>query len=425
VFYNNEIVRRRVKMRDRWKITVVIFAILFVFLLPAAGAEPTKPIKIGVIAPLTGPVPAIGEDLKNGVLVWKALHPDGILGRSVEFIVRDTGLKPGVAVSKYKEFVEVEHVDFVIGSPSSAVCLALLPFAAKYRIIYFSTGAKADSATGKAFAKSKGYYFRLGSGNTVSASRAGAILAKKVWPDAKSVLHIGPSYAWGYDIWAGQKEWFQKNWPELRLMDPIWHPMGTRNFTPYISKILNMKPDIVTASTWGDDEAVFVRQAVPYGFFDKVHWTPVTFNVPELRTLGNATPEGIWGAPSTYWFQAPDTPEKNKIMETWHSLGYPYPGWCGQEVYATLECLRQACEKIETIDTEAVKEALEGFEFWNPMCGSKVKIRALNHQALNPRFCGQLKYDPTFGHCVYDRATWKWIKPQGLYYTDEELRKGR
>jgi branched-chain amino acid transport system substrate-binding protein len=410
-------------MMNRRLMKGIIFVGLLVVLLSFATPVLAKTIKIGVITPLTGPVPAIGEDLRNAVMVWKAMHPNGILGRPVEFIIRDTGLKPDVAVSKFKEFCEVERVDFFIGSPSSAECLALLPFAAKYKTIYFSTGAKADSSTGKDFPKSKGYYFRLGSGNTVSAARAGAILAKKVWPNAKSVLHIGPSYAWGYDTWERQKEWFQKNWPELKLMDPVWHPMGARDFTPYISKILELKPDIVTTSTWGDDEAVFVRQAVPYGFFEKVHWSPVTFNVPELRTLGKETPEGIWGAPCTYWFQSPDTPENKKIMQIWRNLGYPYPGWCGMETYATLECLRQVCEKIKTTETEAVKKALEGFEFWNPFCGSKVKIRAIDHQAMNPRFYGQLKYDPALGHCVYDKATWTWIGPEGLYYSEEDLRK--
>jgi len=53
VFYNSQNVRRRVKMSNRWIIIGVVFTVLFVFLLPLATAGPTKPIKIGVITPLT------------------------------------------------------------------------------------------------------------------------------------------------------------------------------------------------------------------------------------------------------------------------------------------------------------------------------------------------------------------------------------
>ena len=390
---------------------------------PTAPPTEVEPIKIGVPVPLTGATPAIGEDQRNGILVWEAMHPEGILGRPIEFIFRDTQLKADVAVAKFKEFVEVEKVDFVVGSVSSSVTLALLPFAAQYKTLYFSCGAKSDQSTGVDFPKSEGYYFRLGSSNTVGAARAQAMQCKMVWPDAKSILHIGPSYSWGYDMWERQKEWYQENWPELELMEPVWHPMGERDFTPYITKIIGLDPDIVTTSTWGDDEAVFVRQAVPYGFFEKVNWCPVTYNVPELITVGETGPEGIWGAPCTYWFQSPDTAEKREIIAVWtEDMGFAPPGWCGQETYATMECLKAVCAEIGTIETEAVKEALEGFKFYNPMCGREVEIRAIDHQAMNPRFIGQISYSPEFGYTGYwDKTKWQWFEPEGLYYTDEEL----
>jgi branched-chain amino acid transport system substrate-binding protein len=379
------------------------------------------PIKIGVLFMLTGMASATGNEGKNGCLVWQKMHPEGILGRPVELIFRDEG-RTDNAVAKFKEFAEVDKVDFVMGINSSGTALALLPFAAKYKKILINTASKTDRANGVDFPKSDGYHFRPVCMDSVAMARAQCVLIKKVHPDAKSILCFGPDYAWGYDVVSRSTPWLKENWPNIKIMDPIYHPLGERNYLPYISKMMELKPDVVIGSIWADDETTFIRQAVPFKFFEKIHFSPITLNLPELATLGKLGPEGIWGSPCTYWFQAPDSSEKRKIMGVWRSLGYPYPGWCGQEAYAGLEFIKAGIEKAGTVETEAVKRTFEGLEYWNPMFGRKILVRAFDHQAMAPLLVGQLKYDPDLGFCVYDKKTWMWIEAENLYLTEKETR---
>src|SRR5262249_22133700 len=81
-------------------------------LKPLAAIAPTSAVlrsavraqeklKIGVVAPLSGPPAVLGQQLRNGfALAVKTLGKLG--GREVELVVADDELKPDVAVTKVK-----------------------------------------------------------------------------------------------------------------------------------------------------------------------------------------------------------------------------------------------------------------------------------------------------------------------------------
>src|SRR5207302_8854009 len=85
-------------------------------------AQAQDKLKVGVLTTLSGPPAVLGGQLRNGFQLAVKNMGNKLGGRDVEVIVQDDELKPDVAVSKVKGFVERDKVDLVVRP-----CFANLP----------------------------------------------------------------------------------------------------------------------------------------------------------------------------------------------------------------------------------------------------------------------------------------------------------
>ncbi|MGE3619359.1 MAG: ABC transporter substrate-binding protein [Acidimicrobiia bacterium] len=105
------------------------------------GGVSGDPVKIGVIASLSGPAAQIGEDQVAGLelKVEELNAADGILGRPVELIVKDDGGDPTKASQVMRELVDQEEVKLVFGPTLSSPALASAPIAMDAGVLMFPT----------------------------------------------------------------------------------------------------------------------------------------------------------------------------------------------------------------------------------------------------------------------------------------------
>ncbi len=110
-----------------WTIsTMPAISMLAAIALSTGAASAQDKLKIGLITTLSGPPAALGQQQRNGFnLALKALG-NKLGGREVELLVQDDELKPDVAVSKVKTFVDRDKVDFVVGPVFSNILQAIL-----------------------------------------------------------------------------------------------------------------------------------------------------------------------------------------------------------------------------------------------------------------------------------------------------------
>jgi len=84
--------------------------------LAAAAAHAEDVIKVGVIAPFSGPFAEYGKEMETGIKAWQAQHGDRAGGKRVEVVLRDTtGPVPEIARRLAQELVVRDHVDFLAG----------------------------------------------------------------------------------------------------------------------------------------------------------------------------------------------------------------------------------------------------------------------------------------------------------------------
>lgn len=103
-------------------------------LQPAAAAPSGPPIRIGSTLALTGPLAATGlvHKVAGEIFVEDLNRKDGLLGRPVEWIVRDDQSKPDLARTIYEQLVTVDKVDLLIGPYATGAILSAMGVAQRY-----------------------------------------------------------------------------------------------------------------------------------------------------------------------------------------------------------------------------------------------------------------------------------------------------
>src|SRR4030065_2215269 len=100
-------------------------------------------------------------------------------------------------------------------------------------------------------------------------------------------MNIGPDYAYGRESWASFISKLKELQPDVEVVGELWTKLMEKDFTPFIQKIVETKPDAVWSSLWGNDAVNFVKQALPTGFFYKVK---IAFS--DGAALGTPVPPG-------------------------------------------------------------------------------------------------------------------------------------
>jgi branched-chain amino acid transport system substrate-binding protein len=236
----------------------------------ALAAEAPKEIKIGLLFGLTGVASPIGPLQVDGAkLAINEINatggvPWGDSKVKVSFVVKDDETKPDIAIRRFREMMTEDKVDVVVGQTLAPISGALNEQVKKTPILYFPVNVVAASMFQKA---------RLGPstfavhGSAYSAGYGSAsYIIEKMKP--QKVVFFGPAYAFGQDQWLGAKAAFDKAGMSAEYLES---PLGTSDFTPYLTAIIDKKPDWVMLAHWGTDAINVLKQTNEVGLKKNTH----------------------------------------------------------------------------------------------------------------------------------------------------------
>jgi len=312
----------------------------------------------------------------------------GILGRKVDLFVRDTEGKADVAVREVKDLILREKVNFLIGPCSSGMGLAMQVAHSEYKVLRISPIANTEGQTVDKFSP---YFVQMVPNTYMEATAATRYLNKKV-PTAKKFATIGPDYEFGRREEAAFTEEIKKLVPDAEIVYEAWPKLGEKDFTAFITAIMAKKPDAIHGSLFGGDLVSFTKQALPYGFFEKIKMISL-FDLPVLVALGPDAPEGTFGYGRGCFFMDPN-PKMMEFVDKFKKYAGAYADAWAVQNYDTVYLLKAAIEKAKTIETEAVIKAIEGMTF--DSLRGKITIRPLDHMASVPVYQGTIAKDPAY-----------------------------
>jgi branched-chain amino acid transport system substrate-binding protein len=108
-----------------------------------AAAEDPKPFHIGAVLPKTGAYSQYGDFTEQGLRAGiKAVNDrGGILGRTVDLVVRDDASNPGRSLLAAKQLLGEQKVDFLYPEIISGLALAVLPYTTEHKVVTLSNAA--------------------------------------------------------------------------------------------------------------------------------------------------------------------------------------------------------------------------------------------------------------------------------------------
>jgi branched-chain amino acid transport system substrate-binding protein len=241
----------------KWMVAV---AILVLGSVPAQAAD-KQPIKIGLLYSLSGlaAVYTQGTVIGHEIAAEEINAKGGVLGRKIEYVVRDDKLKPGEAVKEFRRMVTRDQVGFVMGVISSGVALAVSEVAKEMKVLFVDTIAQTAALTEE---QGHPYVVRTTTNSTIIGRSAALAAAKGPW---KTYYFIGPDYEWGHRVNADFWDFLQQKKEGVQKIGELWPKLGERDFSSHITTMLNAKPDAVFSSIWGGDLIAFIKQANTYG----------------------------------------------------------------------------------------------------------------------------------------------------------------
>lgn len=371
---------------SKTKKKVVYAFLLCVFLVGGGGvyAVAAPPIKIGYVSSFTG---LMGEDSTRNLHCWKMVMEEanktgGLAGRRVELIVRDDKGVPADQARMARDLVYTEKVDLLAGSHSTPTSIAVGQVAKELKTLVIGYGMGSSPVIQR-----NRYFFRAVPHFTVQTRTMASFAHKKGW---KKVALLNPDYSYGHMFSEDTGRWFTKE-PGAEVKADLHPKFGCLDYAPYITKLMGIKDlDAILAGLWSGDVTTFLKQAVAYGLFDKIHLV-IVLMMPTIEALGKEMPEGIYGVAHFYpWIPGEKV---KKFVKAYYDYtgsdpGMEYNGYCSALAYAA------AVRKAGTADTEAVINALEGITFDTPT--GPMSIRPLDHQGTMRAVLGRTVYKPEY-----------------------------
>ena len=348
--------------------------------------EAAETLKVGMIAEITGVYAGLAEHQREGatmaVEAWNARG--GVLGKRVELVVEDDQNNPGVAVQKTRKLINEDKVVALSGSVNSSVVLAVSNVAADQKMLYVSCGS-ADDITGK---DCHWTTFRVGHSTWMLTHASGFSFAKKF---GKRWYAITPDYAYGHALVDGYKDVLAKVGGTLVGDDLV--PLGTTDFSHYLTKIAAAKPDMILALVQGTDYVNMLKQAGAFGLIAKYPiGTPqlsleYVWSLPEEARVGYGSCE--WYYHSNLVFPQSDTAAVKFVDETRKRFGKP-PTNYNTFGYIMLDRLLWSIQHAGGTDSVKMARSLEGAKFEGFFPG-EAYFRPVDHQLMWPVWVAEVR----------------------------------
>jgi branched-chain amino acid transport system substrate-binding protein len=374
----------------KWLSGLLIFAVLLTFSCFCSSSNAADTIKVGIVDTYTGPATTYTQDVLDGfkLAINEFNAKGGVLGRKIEFVIRDDKFKPDIALNMAKELVMREKVDVLMGSTNSGGALAMSDFARKEKIPFIVTDAKSDKIVGE---KGHRYVFNANE-NTAMIGRATALMLSKK-PYVKYWI-AGEDYEFGHALADALWNHLKLLKPNVQLLGQSWRKVGETDLAPYLSPILQTKPDCIISAAGGGGVVNFLKAVKAMGLAGKIpiyqHYATDTI---ALAPLGLDAPEGIMGS-SSYHFYYPNTPENKAFTEEFRKTYKRYPGSTALYGYIGGVYIAKAYQKAGTMNPEKFIDALEGLVIDSPI--GKLEMRACDHQVILPMYIGTTKKVPGY-----------------------------
>src|SRR6266516_5049845 len=312
---------------------------------PSIVSGQTDKIKIGHVTPLTGFLGALGAYATLGMRMAEEEinKAGGIMGRQLEVMSEDS-VNPATAATKAQRMLEQDGATVLMGEISSASAITIMQVAARNKRLFMQIGARSDTLRGKNCNK---YTFHVDIPNTVMVNAVGKALLRDNLVKDKKFFTLTADYVFGHDLLGAAKRFFAAN--QGNLIGDELIATDVTDFSPYLLKLRQAKPDVVCCNLAGNQVTNLVKQYAEFGF--PYPLVGFNLNTGDAWAAGEGNLSGTW---PTVWYHTLDNPASKAFVAAF-TKKYDKPpenhAWID---YITLKLLAQAINETKSTESEAL-----------------------------------------------------------------------
>jgi len=304
---------------------------------PSPGPAAADELRIGFLAPMTGPFAQIGRDMSNGFEMYLDEVKGDFAGAKVTFILEDGQGKPPVNVLKAEKLIRQDKVHMFIGGLLASTGYALAPVSTREKVVYIPSIPAADDLTQRDLGKYP-YVVRTGWTSSQPNHPFGQWACEQGY---KRIAAIAADYAFGYEVVGG----FQKAFEDCggKVVQKIWPPINTKDFGPYLPTIKRDVDAIFTLMV-GPMSLQFPKQLAAAGIKKPVLGGGTSYDEFVLPSMGD---EVLGHVSALQYSAALDTPRNAAFVKKYREKYGKVPSYYSESNYTTAQMIHEVMKRTQ------------------------------------------------------------------------------
>ena len=302
--------------------------------LVAAPALAQNNVKIGFVATFTGPLGAVGNDMRDAFELGLDHLGRKMAGRGVEVVYEDDGFKPEVGKQKTDKLIQSDRVDFLTGYIASNVLLASLQSAVSANTFIISANAGPSQIAGE---QCSPWFFSTSWQGDQVPQAIGEYLNQK---GVKTLFMIDPNYAAGKDVAAGVKA----NFKGTVVGEEYTQWPAQLDFSAELAKARAATPDAIFAFSPGGAGAQFLTQYSQAGLKGQIPLYTAfiidALSLPTVKDLAVGVPM------AQHWGVDLDNPANKKFVAEFRKKYQRDPSFYAAQAYDSANLINSAAVAV-------------------------------------------------------------------------------
>jgi len=336
-------------------------------------AEPVEYLKIGVLAPLSGPWGEFGAYLRdNCILAAEEINArGGVLGKQIQLFFGDSEGKPEMGVSAVELLIDLDGIDFLVGGWASSVTIAVMEVVADREIIFVNGNSLSEQITEKIVDNPDRYWmvFKLLPGTELYSVCAVEFMdyleqEELFVPTTRVSALIVEDTDWGRSAVVHAQTLLEQYEWEIGALEYV--TAGETDFYPILTKVKEQETELVLALVGTVPACVALNKQFRELEIPAIFMPYVAATDAKYRQFAGEAADGVtWISFPSYLpdVHPPATVLENKFMARFGTINTGG----NADAYCSMMVLIDAIEKAGSLDNQKIAEEILKIHWNGPM----------------------------------------------------------
>ena len=330
-------------------------------------AQTKQTIKIGIPTITSGRLAQLGISSANAAKMESDAFnaAGGLNGRMIELVVRDSKGRPEESSRLTREMINGDKCDIILVCDASSGAFALQEVVRETGTLCIHATPETSSLTADPKIRIPNAFrtARQGAQDSIVSGKYAADVAKE--KGFNRWMTICPDYAYGRDTTEQFVRYLKHFNSSQQVLGEQWPKMFQPDYTEFISRIQQLKPQAVFTCLIGGDLTSFIDQGNLYGLFQDIELFAIALadftTITQIKTMPRNVHSG-----TRYLSTFPATQENASWANAYTAKFKDSPNNWSWQVASSINFLTAAMKKTNSVDSKKLAEALRGMQIKSP-----------------------------------------------------------